>query len=171
MPAVLSALRFSHDPAAQFFVERYDKIPKGDREKLSWEAICIAAKVNPATLLGASVMALQEVSKSTVKILALTNHPKVVEARIAAAVLPGGVQDRNAFDTAVGFLPSPKGPTFVTNVNLDKKRRDDDDDDDDDSPDTGSYDAEDEMDHLFPPVSAMQDRLQPIRQRALGDGK
>ena len=171
MPAVLSALRFSLEPAAQFFIEKYDQVPKGDREKLPWEAICIAAKVNPSTLLGAAIMALQEVSKSHVKILALTNHPKVVQARIDNALKPGGVQDRNAFDTAVGFLPSPKGPTFITKVNVDGKRRDEDDDNE--SSDTGTidYNAEDEMDHLFPPVSAMQDRLQPIRQRALGDGK
>lgn len=175
IPAVLDALRFSLDPAAQFFIQRYDKVPKGDRDKLPWEAICIAAKVNPSTLLGAAIMALQEVSKSTVKILALTNHPRVMEARIAAAVLPGGHQDRNAFDTGVGFLPSPKGPTFVTNVKVDNKRRGDDENDEDGDDrvgsDTGDYEAEDEMDHLFPAVAAMQERLQPIRQRALGDGK
>ena len=76
----------------------------------------------------------------------------------------------------MGFLPSPKGPTFIgkavfgsgkQNMNAQGAGHGDDDDDGpvidgDDDPD---------LDDLFPPSNAIQQKLIPIRQRMLEDGK
>jgi hypothetical protein len=90
--------------------------------------------------------------------------------------LPLGEKDRSALDVALGVLPSPKGPTFITNNAMilgsgksvmDQQRSGADDDDlpiidDKDGPD---------LDRLFPPANSMQERLTQIRQRSLPDGK
>lgn len=167
LPAVLAALRFSNDLSAQHFVEKYDAVPVGDRAKLSWEAICLATEVDPSHLLGAAILALQTHSANTVRIIAVTNHPKLVRKRVEYAMLPGGDRDRNALDTAVGFLPSPKGPTFITQVRVDNNKAGPDDEDDD-GPDLPVDDQrEGDLNHLFPPVARMQEIIQPIRQKAL----
>jgi len=75
-------------------------------------------------------------------------------------------------DTAMGFLPSPKGPTFIgkaifgsgnQTMNAQGAGKGDDDEDGivinaDDEPD---------LDDLFPPANDMQQKLIPIRQKML----
>lgn len=170
LKAVLNAMRFSsEDQDIAAFLEKYDSIPSGDRERLPWEAVCISAGIQVKHLLGAIHIALQNNSVSTVKILAVTHHPKVVKARIKFSQLAGGEKDRTALDTAMGFLPSPKGPTFIGkqiigggSVNSSSSS-----DDDEEVAATAMFDDDGDLDRLFPPASAAQDKIIAIRQKLL----
>lgn len=164
---VITALRFSADALALAFLEKYDSIPTGDREYLSIESIALAAQIDITHLLGSIMVSLQQHAVNATRIIAMTNHPKITEARVAYGMLPLGERDRTALDTAMGFLPSPKGPTFIGKAifgsgknTMDQQRSDEDDDpgDDGDGPD---------LDKLFPPANTMQNKLTAIRQRAL----
>lgn len=177
LKGVLEAMRFaSDDPTIQSFIEKHDSIPIGDREKISWEAIALAAGLDLKLLLGCTISALQNHSASVVKIIALTSHPKIAKARVKYGLMAGGEKDRTAMDTALGLLPSPKGPTFIgkavfgsgsQTMNAQGAGKNDDDDDDVIEGDTDDPD----LDHLFPGSNQMQQRIIPIRQRLLEDGK
>jgi len=71
MKAVLNALRFAgDDPDIEAFLEKYDSIPSGDRERLPWEAIALSADVKVTHLLGAIHAAVHKHSVSRVKLIA-----------------------------------------------------------------------------------------------------
>jgi len=176
LKAVMGAMRFTaDDPSIQVFLEKYDSIPSGDREKLSWEAIAIAAGLDLRVFLGSAMLAMQSHAMNTVKIIAMTSHPKITAARVKYGLLPSGEKDRTALDMTLGVLPSPKGPTFIgkavfgsgkQNMSAQGAGQNDDDDgpviDGDEDPD---------LDNLFPPANDIQQKLIPIRQRMLDDGK
>jgi hypothetical protein len=169
---VLAAMRFAPDAIIAAFLEKYDSIRAGDRERLPIEAIALAAKLDITHLLGSIMVCLQNQAVNTVKIIAMTNHHKITEARVAYGLLPLGERDRTALDTAMGFLPSPKGPTFINKAIfgsgkavMDQQRGSDDDEE-------GELVNSDDidLDRLFPPANLMQERLQAIRQRQLPSG-
>lgn len=175
--AVLGAMRFcADDPSIQSFLEKYDSVPSGDREKLSWEAIALAAGVDLRVFLGSAMLALQSQAVNMVKIIAMTSHHKITKARVKYGLLPSGEKDRTALDTAMGFLPSPKGPTFIGKAVFGAGRQSINDqgagkgDEDDDGPVIESDDDPD-LDILFPPSTEMQTKLIPIRQRLLESNK
>jgi len=113
LPGVLQALRISDDPDITQFLQAYDAATVQDREILPWEAFCLMAKVEPKRFLGAALVAMREHSVAAVKAIAFSAHPRTMQARVDQAMLPGGVRDRNALDTALRFLPAPKGPTLI----------------------------------------------------------
>lgn len=78
--------------------------------------MALAAGINIHHLLGSIMIALQAQAVNTVKIIAMTAHPAITRARVKYGQLPGGDKDRTALDSAMGFLPSPKGPTFIGNT-------------------------------------------------------
>jgi hypothetical protein len=158
----LQCLRFSPDLTVQAFLEKYDTIPSRDRDSLPWEAIALSAEVDGTRLLGAAIMAIQNYSANTVKVLALSHHPNVMKARIASAMLVGrdGSRDRDAIDTGLGFLPTSKGATFIINP---QQKKDDEDD--------GDEAIEGDLDHMFPSLSKTQDALVPVRSRMIGTGE
>jgi hypothetical protein len=169
LKAALDAMRFAtDDPEIRAFMKIYDKIPTGDRERLSWEAISIAAKVNPKHLLGAIQLAVQSHCWNKSRFIAISNHPDVTKKRVEYAKMAGGEKDRTALDIALGVLQSPKGPTFIGkqvavfggNAGATK-------DDDDGKTIEASSTSSDEFDQLFPSPSEVQDKLVPIRQRLL----
>lgn len=177
LKAVLGAMRFSaDDPSIQSFLEKYDSIPSGDREKLSWEAIALAAGLDLRVFLGAAMLALQSQAVNMVKIIAMTSHHKITQARVKYGQLPSGEKDRTALDTAMGFLPSPKGPTFIGKAVFGSGKQTmgaqgtGSDDDDDDGP-VVDGDSEVDLDELFPSSVDIQKKMIPIRQRMLEDGK
>lgn len=179
LKAVLGAMRFvADDPSIQAFLEKYDEIPSGDREKLSWEAIALAAGLDLRIFLGSAMLALQSQAVNMVKIIAMTSHPRITKARVKYGLLPSGEKDRTALDTAMGFLPSPKGPTFIGKAVFGSGKqtmkdqgagRDDDDDDDDGVIDAG--DSEADSNFLFPDSRDIQEKINPIRQKLLGGNK
>jgi len=121
IPAVMAALRFSGDASVQAFLRAYDEASDADRKILPLEGFALLAQVDIPQLLGDAIFALQRQSANIVKIIAVSNHPRTMEARVKAALKPGGYKDRNAIDTALGFLPQPKGATtFIGKlVNID----------------------------------------------------
>lgn len=173
LKAVLGSMRFSaDDPSIGAFLEKYDSIPVGDRERVSWEAIALAAGLDSRVLLGSIMLALQSQAVNTVKIIAMTNHPKITAARVKYGLLPSGEKDRTALDTAMGFLPSPKGPTFIGkaifgsgNQTMNAQGAGKGDDDEDGA--VINADDEPDLDNLFPPANDMQQKLIPIRQKML----
>lgn len=107
-------MRFAaQDEVIAAFLKKYDSIPVGDRNRVPWEAVALAAKVNMNHLLGSITLALASQSANTSRIIAVTNHPKITKARVKYGEMAGGERDRTQLDIMVGALPSAKGPTFI----------------------------------------------------------
>ncbi len=163
---MINAMRFSmHDETIAAFLKKYDSIPVGDRRRVPWEAIALAAKLDIHRLTGAILFALQAASVNTVKVIALTAHPGVMQKTIDFARLPGGTQDRKTLHQGLGFLPTPKGPTFIGKAIFGPGGEREDEN----SEESSVFGADDDLDQLFPPANTMQERLAPIRQRLLTD--
>jgi hypothetical protein len=161
---VLQAMRFSADMIVRAFLEKYDSIPERDRECLPWEAIAIAAEVDPTRLLGSAILSLQSYSVNAVKIIALSNHPRITASRVKYALEPGGDKDRTALDTALQFLPTNKGSTFIINPIGGKREIE--------SGDAGAAPLaleapENDLEHMFPSLTRTQDSLVPESLRML----
>ncbi len=179
LKAVLGAMRFcAEDPSIASFLEKHDSIPVGDRERVSWEAIALAAGVDLRVFLGSAMLALQSQAVNMVKIIAMTSHPKITRARVKYGLLPSGEKDRTALDTAMGFLPSPKGPTFIGKAifgsgkqNINDQGAGKGDEDDEEEGIVLDADGDPDLDFLFPPSNDMQTKLIPIRQRLLEGNK
>ncbi len=117
LKAVLQAMRSSaRNETIRTFLQKFDSIPSGDRDKLPWEAIVISAELDFDTFLGAASFSIANFASNKSKIIMSSSHPKVTEARVKYALMAGGEKDRFAIDTMVGAMPSAKGPTFIGNA-------------------------------------------------------
>ena len=170
---VLAAMRFAPDDVIRTFLIKYDSVPVGDRARLPWEAIALAAGVDINHLLGSIMLALQAQSINIVKIIALTSHPAITRARVRYGMMPGGDKDRTALDTAMGFLPSSKSPTFIGKAifgsgrnAIQQQRRDDLAREENEEPPLAAVEGKLDLDKLFPPANLMQEKLAAIRQRS-----
>jgi hypothetical protein len=153
-------MRFSSSEAIQKFLKTYDSISLRDREKLSLEAIAIAAKVGIPLLLGEILLAIREHSVNVVKFIAVGSHPEVMKKTVESALLPGGWRDREHVHTMLGALPTPKNTTnFINKVFTGGAK----DEEEKDAPE----EIMDDVDFVFPDSSVMQDRIQPMRQKLL----
>jgi len=178
LPTVLSAMRSSADPLIRTFLAKYDSVSVSDRARVSVEAIALAAGLDITSLLGSVMIALERQAVAVVRILTVTHHPRIVAARIKYGQLPSGDRDRTALDTAVGFLPNPKGPVFVNRIynagkgGMEQHRNGPGLPDDEDEPLDGEVPiAADnvDLDALFPNPSIIQEELIPIRNRLAGN--
>lgn len=113
LDAVLAAMRFSQDPTITKFLKVYDSGNVHDKVIVPWEAWAIKARLDISALLGSILIALRQQSVNVIKVLSITAHPETIRARIKSAKTPKGVKDRDALDTALGFLPAQKGTTFI----------------------------------------------------------
>jgi hypothetical protein len=167
---VISAMRLSPDEVIVAFLLKYDSIPIGDRERLPIEAVALAAGVDINHLLGSIMLALQTQAVNTVKIIAMTAHPAITRARVKYGQMAGGDKDRTALDTAMGFLPSPKAPTFIGKAIFGSGRsvmdQQSGDNDEDEEPPIAAAESDPDLDKLFPPANLMQEKLAAIRQRS-----
>lgn len=171
LKVALDAMRWSDDDTEiAAFLKVYDKVPVGDRSRVPWEAIAIAAKVNTKHLLGSIQFAVGNHCMNKSRFIVVSNQPYVTKARVEFALAHVGAEkDRTALDISSGMLPSPKGPTFIgKQVAVFGGTKDSGQDDDDgktvDAEYTGSNDG---FDSLFPSPNDIQDKLVPIRQRLL----
>jgi hypothetical protein len=166
---VIGAMRMAQDEVISAFFRKYDSIPVGDRERVPFEAIALAAGVDINHLLGSIMLALQAQAVNTVKIIAMTSHPKITAARVKYGLKPSGERDRTALDTAMGFLPSPKAPTFIgkaifgSGKNAMNEQGAGNGDEDDEITTAEGNDLD--LDRLFPPANLMQEKLARIRNR------
>jgi len=168
LTTALDAMRFaSSDPEIAAFLKTYDKIPIGDRQRLPWEAITIASKVNPVYLLGAIQLAVHTYCLNKSRFMAISNHPDIMQKRIKWAKMGGGEKDRTVLDIMVGALPSPKGPTFVGKQVAVYNAPGSQAKDDEGKLLATTSDSSDGFDDLFPDPNKVQEALVPIRQRLL----
>ena len=110
----LECLRGADDPTAQQFMKKYDSIAPSDLEFLSIEQIAASCGIDTPTLAGVLMKAIVSQQASIAAIKAATAHPRIVEKSIQSALQERGVRDREMLHTAVGFLPTPKGATIIS---------------------------------------------------------
>jgi hypothetical protein len=147
---ILSFAAVSNQPCAMAFTNAIRKLKTQDRDKLSFEAMCVLAQVNPVELLGAILMAAKSMKATESALKAILAHPEVVEETIQTAKVPGpaGFSDRKMLHEAVGFLPSKKGGGIEINFGFGRPEEERD-------PDS---DADQDWDEAFPPLGeAIQD--------------
>ena len=105
LKAVLRAMRFSQDPVVRFFLAKHDSLGVWARENTCWEAIGLAAGIDPLRLLGAALVIWREHTLMRGEFIALSHSPEVVKKRLEYAKLPGGWRDRDALEKLVLGLP------------------------------------------------------------------
>ena len=170
LKGLLNALRFNcDDPDIGKFLDAYDAANPSDIPHLSWEAICLAAQVNPKHFYGAAILAANTYCGNTSRMIAVTSHPAITKARVKYALMPSGEKDRNALDIMVGALPSAKGPTFIGKAVFGAGGGSQEDDDEEDKPSqveaVGTFGPDDDIYEIFPPANEVQDKLISVRQR------
>ena len=161
LPTVLNAMRFcAQDEVIAAFLGKYDSLPTSDRKMLPWEAIAYSAKIDLQRLTGAILFALQASSVNAVKVIALSSHPLIMKKTIQFAQLAGGEKDRTMIHQALGFLPTPKGPTFIGKAVFGSAS----DSEKEEHEEKGVFGLDDDIDELFPSPSDTLQKLVPIRQ-------
>ena len=174
--AVMQAILFDNsDPTIRSFLDAYDSIPIGDRKSIPWEAIALKSGVNVQQFVGAAVIALTRKSAIASKIIAVSNHPKVMKATVTYAQYAGGEKDRKMLHEMMGTLPTPKGPTFIGKAIFGSGKSVMESDGDEGGGSSNApadvFTDDDDFEELFPSAKEIQDKLIPIRQKRLGDGK
>jgi hypothetical protein len=128
---ILSFAAVSNQPCAMKFVGAMRQIGAADLGALSFEAMCVRARVSPVEMLGAILMAAQSMKATESALKAILAHPDVVQATVDSAIegVPVIVSGKPVFDEngkvlrydhgdvaaqrvmheAVGFLPTKKG--------------------------------------------------------------
>jgi hypothetical protein len=157
------AMRFSDNPVIRQFLKTYDRIAESDKNYLPIEAIAIAADVEPAYLLGEILLAMREFSANSVKAIGIARHPEVMTRTIESA-LEGrdGARDREMVHSMLGALPQKGGSIFIGKFFGGKSNEPAE------PGDTAPPERfEDDLDVIFPDVSIMQEKVQPMRQKLL----
>lgn len=150
----IAAMRFSEHAAVRQFLATYDNVSLGDRPSLPFEAIVLKSGVDAHLLIGATMACFKTLQGSKSAMLAMKHHPSVLKSRIKYAKLPGGTRDRDALDTAVGWLPSPKGASINLNFGTPKAKESEDAD-------------EQDVNDLFPMITENQEQWQENRTKLL----
>jgi hypothetical protein len=122
----------------------------------------LAAGVPPGALYASAKAALQADAVERTGIKAVSGHPEIVGKRVQFGLLPAGERDRTALSQSLGFLPNPHGATFIGKAIfgsgqavMDAQRP------------AGPDDETLDLEQLFPPANAMQEKLVAVRQRTL----
>lgn len=155
------------------FLDAYDAIPPSDLPHLSWEAICLAADVNPKHLCGAAHVAAVTFFGSSSRLIAVSSHPAITKARVQYALMPSGEKDRNALDIMVGALPTAKGPTFIGKAVFGGGGSEKDDDGEEshvEAQAVATFGPDDDIFDIFPPSNEIQEKIIPVRQRLTSGG-
>ena len=173
--AVLNAIRFSPEkPEIAAFLAAYDNLPKGDKERLPWEAIAVSAGINIDHLTGAITNAVYKHSANRSRFIIGMGHPLSVAARVKYAQLPSGEKDRTALDIMLGAMPQKKGMTIINKMggSYSSDKDDDDEDDDGEIVEGESFIVPDhinmaQLDASFPDATLIQEKIVKIRNKLL----
>lgn len=114
IPQVLEALRGSDEEIAYKFIQKYDTLSESDRGFVTVEDVACACGIATADLLGIATKALFSQQQQVSAVIAATGHPLIVQKSVQMALQDKGVRDREMLHTAVGFLPTPKGATIIS---------------------------------------------------------
>ncbi len=147
-------MRFSKDVLIVETLAKYDSLKPSERASIPLEACILACGIDVQALLNAIMIELRNYSASIVKAKAFSSHPEIMQTTIDRANGPTGFQDRKLIHTALGFLPQPKGTTFIGNLKLNKGIGD--------SESAGELEenADDiDIDYVFPDINLTQERL------------
>lgn len=153
---ILAYAAVSDQSCAVTFMKSIRQIKTQDLEKLSFEAMCVHARVSPVELLGAILMAAKSMKAQESALKAILAHPDVVQATVDSAIegVPvlingkpvmdekgkvlrydhGDVAAQRIMHEAVGFLPTKKGGGVEINFGFGRppEERDTDSDADED---------------------------------------
>ena len=179
---ILSFAAVSPQPCAIAFMKAVRGIPALDLKRLSFEAMCVRARVSPVELLGAILMAAKSMKATESALKAILAHPDVVQATVDAAsvgppILVNGkpVKDENGkvlrlthgdvaaqriMHEAVGFLPTKKGGVEI-NFGFGRPPEERDEDDD----------ADEAWDEAFPPLGDQIKTWSADKHKLLEGGK
>lgn len=157
---VIKAMRFSEDELIDKFFYTYDALPLKDRDSVPLEALILKAGVNPTHFLGSMQLAIRENSMNRTKLIAMANHPEVMQKTVEFSKLAGGYRDREHLYTMTGALPTPKGISifqkFTNTSPISDGAKE---------PVVEAEILESDINHVFPDSSRMQEKLSPIRQK------
>ena len=171
LKSALGAMRFCQDDTEiAAFLKKYDSIPIGDRNNLSWEAIAVAAKINTKHLIGSVLLAVSQHCATKSKFIVASNHPMITQKRVEFAQMAGGEKDRTALDIMAGAQQNPSGHTFIGKAWFGASgggNKAAQDGSDGSAPVQTYEETTSGIDDLFPSPNETQDRLVPIRQRLL----
>lgn len=101
---------------ARKIVGLYYSLPANQRTLVPIEAYCLAADVDPTSLLDLIARTCATITRQTSALIAAVNQPKVVEKTVEMALTDEGVTDRLTLHRATGFLPTPRGAQTTVNV-------------------------------------------------------
>jgi hypothetical protein len=166
LKVAMTAMRFGQDDEViADFLSKYDSVPVGDRDHLSWEAIGLAAGIDLKHFYGSVSLAIAQYCANKSRMIVVTNHPMVTKMRVKYAKLAGGEKDRTALDIMAGAQSGPKGPTFIGTAHFGPSSGGDSDDGDSSS---AVYEGGDIENHLFD-TGNLDEKLIKIRQKQLTD--
>jgi len=176
---VLSFAAVSTQPCAVAFTKSVREIKKADLAMLSFEALCVRARINPVELLGAILMAAKSMKAQESALKAILAHPDVVQATIKAATdeVPiiatrngerevvghanGDIAAQRIMHEAVGFLPTKKGGGVEINFGFGRPPEDRDED----------TDADEDWDDAFPALGENIQEWSADKHKLLEGGK
>jgi len=161
---IITVMRFSPEDCIQKVLKVYDATPEFDRDKcgIPLEAYILVAGVNPNELIGSVIMAFRSSQAQKSGLIAMKNHPKVLERSIWFGQFKDGYRDRQMMHQAVGFLPVARANAGGSSINLNfgapEKPPEAVNEDGMTSPD---------VNEVFPMISDRLPAWQEARQRAL----
>ena len=157
---ILSYTSVSRHPCAIQFTNAIRRISPFDLKFLSFEAMCVYARVSPVDVMGAVMVSAAAMMKAEGKFKAVLAHPTVVQSTIKAATdeIPivvtrdgereivgysnGDIAAQRLLHEAVGFLPTKKGGGIEINFGFGRPAEERDED----------SDADADWDDAFPPL-------------------
>ena len=179
---VITFAAVSNQPCAVAFTRALREIKEQDQRLLSFEAICVRARVSPVEMLGAILMAAKSMKAQESALKAILAHPEVVQATVDAAsvgppILVNGkpVKDENGkvlrlthgdvaaqriVHEAVGFLPTKKGGVEINfGFGRPPEKRNEEDE------------ADEDWDEAFPALGEVIQDLSAAKHKLLEGGK
>ena len=109
-------LKASASDAARKILDLYYSLPRDQRNLVPLEGYALAACELSTHVLDIITQSVAMFSRQQSAIIAAANHPSVVDKTVEMALTDEGIEDRNVLHKAMGFLPSPRGPSTIVNV-------------------------------------------------------
>jgi hypothetical protein len=111
-------LNASGDPDARALLKVYHAAWKQVRDILPLEAFCVAAGVEPSSILDSIVNSIARLNALNAAVKLSASQPEVVQTTIEAARdVTNGHKDRRLHMQVSGLMPMPKGSKTVIQVN------------------------------------------------------
>lgn len=100
------------DENAQAVQALFDSLSRTLKSKLSFDELLMRSKVDALAFVGKLSSVMYEQGIAIGNVIAAAHHPMVVGATVEAALMPGGVKDRQMLLNHHGFLPQKRGSSI-----------------------------------------------------------